>query len=272
MKRWLLGCVVVIAIASVCVNGGRADEPPTTADLKITFVYASDTYPEPVPIDTSNDPWCSVRPGPVFREDLVVDRKTSRIKNVVLLPDRKSNLTLDDVDAETLKKARTPVNVEIGNCAFSPHVFSTIVGGSIITKNLGPNGHYANFNFFAAAAPFAGVIIPAGGIQKIDIKIAERTPIPIDCHIHPWMRAFVIITETPFVGISNEKGELTIEKLPANRLIRLKVWHESSKGAIEKVDLDGKIVHWKKGVIELKLKPGLNDLGTCKLTPEHFKQ
>lgn len=270
MKRWMLSCIVVLVAFESLIRKAHADDDPlTTADLKITFYYDSDTNPDPVPIDMGKDTWCSSGPTRYY-ENLIVDSKTYGIKNVVVYPARDSNLTLADVDEESLKKAQEPVVLKSEKCVFTPHVISAVVGGTIETKNLDATGHSVHFNFLAGAG-FAGALIPGGAVRKVDVKVAERSPTPIECDVHPWMRAYAIATETPFVGISDENGELVIKKLPTNRPIKLKLWHEHSQGAIEKVDLDGKIVTWKKGIIDLNLKPGMNDLGVCKLTPEHFK-
>ena len=168
-----------------------------------------------------------------------------------------------------MKKAKESAVLDNVKCVFEPHVFSAVAGGQITVKNSDQTGHNASFSFFANDA--ANQIIPQGGQVQFDVKKAERAPVPVMCNIHPWMVSYVVVSETPYVGVSDEKGELLIQGLPEGKEITLKVWHESQDGAIAKVNLDGKDIEWKKGAIELTLKPGLNDLGVCKLTPKHFK-
>jgi plastocyanin len=260
-----------LAIAGLAIAFGGNAWAAETADLKITFVYDSDTLPTPAPIAMAKDAFCAgAHTDPVLEDKLLVDADSKGIKNVVVLPDRKSNIDEKDVPDALSAKAKEAVVLDNVKCVFEPHVFVTVPGGKVTVKNSDQTGHNANFNFFAN--PAKNQIIPAGGSVDFPIDKAERAPIPVDCNVHPWMKAYVVVAETPFVGISNDKGELVIGQLPANKKIALKVWHESSAGAIEKVSLDGKPVEWKKGVIELTLKPGVNDLGVCKLKPEHFKK
>ncbi len=240
------------------------------ADLKMTFVYDSDELPLPATIDMARDPWCvTAHTGKVMTEALVVDPDSKGIANVCVYPDPKGKLEASDAHPDLMKQAATPPVLDNVNCVFVPHVFSVVAGGSVIVKNSDQTGHNANFNFFANDA--ANKIIPIGGSQQFDVKKAERAPTPIDCNIHPWMKAYLIVAETPYVGISNTKGELLIEKLLADKELKLKIWHEASDGFIEKATLDGKEIAWKKGVIEVTLKPGMNDMGIVKLPASTFK-
>lgn len=267
MKFRLNNALAVASLAVACSSSALAAD---TADLKITFVYDG-AAPAPAAIAMGKDAWCAAaHANPVLEEKLVVNATSKGIKNVVVLPDRKSNIEVSDVPADLMTKAKESVLLDNKNCVFEPHVFATVAGGKVTVKNSDATGHNANFNFFANDS--VNKIIPSGGSVDFPIKEAEKAPIPVDCNVHPWMKSYVIVAETPYVGISNENGELVIEKLPAGKKIALKVWHENSEGAIAKVNLDGKDVEWKKGVIELTLKPGVNDLGVCKLTPATFKK
>ncbi len=60
------------------------------------------------------------------------------------------------------------------------------------------------------------------------IPIAFRKPeiIRIDCDLHPWMRAWVVVAEHPFYAVTNDRGEFVLENLPRGNYT-LQVWHES---------------------------------------------
>jgi hypothetical protein len=85
------------------------------------------------------------------------------------------------------------------------------------------------------------------------------------------MRAYLIVSDFPYAGVSDDKGMIKIEKLPANKPITFKVWHESQAKSISQVNFGGKDVEWSKGNVELTLKPGMNDLGVVKIKPDMFK-
>ena len=261
-------------IASMALLLGVAGNVATSdaADLKITFVYDSDKLPENAPVDLGKDQWCvDAHPDTkVLENKLMVNPSNKGIKNIVIFPDsRNSNIDAKDVPDELMQKAKETAVIDNVKCVFEPHIFAAVAGGKITVKNSDQTGHNASFSFFANDA--ANQIIPQGGQVQFDVKKAERAPVPVMCNIHPWMVAYVVVSETPFVGVSNDNGELLIQGLPEGKEITLKVWHENQNGSIAKVNLDGKDIEWKKGAIEVTLKAGLNDLGVCKLKPDHFK-
>ena len=60
------------------------------------------------------------------------------------------------------------------------------------------------------------------------IPITFRRPeiIRIDCDLHPWMRAWVVVAEHPFYALTNDKGEFALENVPPGTYT-LRVWHET---------------------------------------------
>lgn len=242
------------------------------ADLKITFLYDSPTVPERKPVDMSRDPLCmAAHPeGIPLSETLLVDPATHGIKNIGMYPDRrKSGLEQSDVHPSLAAPRGEPVVLDNLKCVFVPHVLVTRKGETINVKNSDPTAHNANFQFFNNQA--VNPLIPPNASKEIALTESETAPIPVDCNVHPWMKAYLIISDFPYAGVSNEKGELTIEKLPAGKPITFKVWHESQEGSIANVNFGGADVEWSRGNVEFTLKPGMNDLGVVKIKPDRFK-
>ncbi len=101
--------------------------------------------------------------------------------------------------------------------------------------------------------------------------LVEPTVISIDCNVHPWMKAFVIDKQHPFVGGSNEKGVIEISNLPAGAGAIFRIWHEADS-AIDQIEVAGKSQKLSRGNRwEMELKPGVNDLGTIKLDAKLLK-
>ena len=48
----------------------------------------------------------------------------------------------------------------------------------------------------------------------------------VDCDLHPWMRAWVVVIEHPFYVITDEQGEFTLDNVPAGKYT-LQVWQET---------------------------------------------
>ena len=77
------------------------------------------------------------------------------------------------------------------------------------------------------------------------------------------MSAKILVREDPYAAVSNEKGELTIENIPAGKWT-FTIWHEGC-GFVTSGQQDGKAKEWKKGKIDVEIKKGDNNLGEIKI-------
>ena len=57
--------------------------------------------------------------------------------------------------------------------------------------------------------------------------------VKIVCEVHPWMTAYIVVTEHPYHSISDVYGEYEIADVPAG-LYQVKAWHEGAWGTMEK--------------------------------------
>jgi plastocyanin len=213
-------------------------------------------------INAAADPICAA--FPIMTENLIIG-KDGAIKNVALFMDKKSKTK--DVHPDLAKPAAAPVVLDNKNCVFVPHVLFVRPGQTITVTNSDATGHNANFNFFNNQA--VNFLVPAGGKKDLKIETDEPAPIPVECNVHPWMKAHLIVQEHPYVGISGEDGVLEIANLPVGD-VTLRVWHET--GTIDGAMVAGKQEKWSRGRMEIAIKEGVNDLGTVKISPDAFKK
>lgn len=248
------------------------DVPPTgklvatnanTATLKAKFVYGG-TPPKPVKIDGSKDSFCANLN--ILSEAMVIGAK-GEIQNLALYMDvRRSDA---EIPEEMLKAPAKTITLDNKGCVFVPHVMFVRPGQKINVLNSDQTGHNANFGFINNTP--INYMIPAGGAKDIELQGDEPAPIPVECNVHSWMKAFVIVQEHPYVGITDAKGELTIENLPVGKVV-FKVWHENSDRSITEADVNGKPQQWSRGRMEVDLKAGMNDLGTVTIAPDQFRK
>ena len=50
--------------------------------------------------------------------------------------------------------------------------------------------------------------------------------IRVDCDLHPWMRAWVVVAEHPFYAVTNDQGNFVLDNVPPGAYT-LQLWHES---------------------------------------------
>lgn len=217
---------------------------------------------EPTKVNAAADPVCAALG--IMTENLIVG-KDGALKNLAISIDKKSKVK--DIHPSLEKPAAAPVVLDNKNCVFVPHVLVVHPGQTLTVSNSDPTGHNANFNFFNNQP--VNFLIPSGSSKDLEIKQDEPAPIPVECNVHPWMRAHLIVPEHPCVGVSNEDGVLEIANLPVGQ-VTFRVWHEL--GTIDEATVGGKQEKWNRSRMDILIKEGMNDLGTIKIAAEKFSK
>ncbi len=261
MKKTILSvCLAGLFGFAGAVQNVRAEE---TATLRLK-VICDGKVPAPEKIDSSRDPFCAT--VEIVKDNLIVG-KDGGIKNLVVMYDagKSKAKPIEAVKAipEVIHK------LDNKNCMFEPKVLVTRPGQTIEVFNSDQTGHNANFNFFHQPV---NVLIAIGGSKKIELKkgVEEPSAMPVECNVHPWMKAHVIVLEHPYVGVSDADGVIEIKDLPVGE-VTFRVWHESADRAIDEVTVGGKKEKWGRGRMEITLKAGMNDLGEVKIPAAKFK-
>jgi len=109
------------------------------------------------------------------------------------------------------------------NKSFEPHVLVVPVGTLVEFPNRDPFFHNV-FSLFEGKRFDLG-LYEAGSTRDV---LFDRPGVSyIFCNIHAEMSAVVIALATPFYGISNRQGQVTIPHVPAGRYM-LRVWYEAA--------------------------------------------
>ena len=56
------------------------------------------------------------------------------------------------------------------------------------------------------------------------IKLRKGVAMKVECDVHNFMHAFVFVAKNPYYAVVNDKGEYTIEGVPAGKYT-VKSWH-----------------------------------------------
>lgn len=144
------------------------------------------------------------------------------------------------------------------NCVFKPHAMTIRIGQPIKILNSDSIAHNTHTHG-SKTVDFNSVVPPndTTGVDLTTYKLAELEPISVGCDIHPWMKAWHLPIDHPFVALSGEDGTFEIKDLPAGKH-EFKVWHEAG-GLLEKS-------------LVVTVKPGDNDPLTIKVSPSQLKK
>jgi len=107
-------------------------------------------------------------------------------------------------------------------CAFVPRVQALVVGQSLELRNSDPVLHDAHARLGARTIFNLG--LPSW--RRVTHVLSEPGLYAIDCNVlHTWMRAWVFVSEHPYVAVTDHDGRFSLRDVPAGRY-RLRLWHE----------------------------------------------
>ena len=132
-------------------------------------------------------------------------------------------VTLEGITRGKAVERETVHELDNVKCRFSPHVQAASVGQFVVLKNSDPILHTAHA-VFANEQPQFNVGLYPGRVSRKPLVAAGV--VKIRCEVHPWMSAYIVVTEHPYHAISDIYGEYVLTDIPAGHY-QLKVWHES---------------------------------------------
>ncbi len=197
-----------------------AGAPPATLDAQgpgtiIGTVTTKAAAPRPLRV-TMDQRVCG---NELPDESVVVDTSGHLANAVVTLAGVKARVTADKPGIMNEK------------CRFAPRVQVVRPNATITTSSKDPILHTTNAqidggkNLFNVAVPVPGITIPK--------PIGGAGLVRLVCNTHPWMRGFVIVTDDA-AAVTSADGTFALRDVPAGTY-ELRIWHESLKGAAQKV-------------------------------------
>lgn len=130
------------------------------------------------------------------------------------------------------KPSSEPVVIDQKGCQFIPHTYTIQIGQELKAINSDPVQH--NVHTELIKNKNVNSLIKPEDMTGFDIPLnrAENQPCRVICDIHPWMSAFVLPLDHPFMAITDADGKFEIKDLPVGTH-KLKIWHEKA-GYLEK--------------------------------------
>lgn len=156
-----------------------------------------------------------------------------------------------------LKDVAVWLYVDRGQATPKPQISMVQTGQAVGFVNADPVLHNFNIAGFANAA-FNFLLKPGEKRSRV-FTVEERYPMDVMNGIFPWMTASIIVRESPYMAVSGEEGNFTIENLPVGTH-KFQVWHKLP-GTIDRMEIGGEVSKDRKGIVEVAVRPGKNDLG-----------
>jgi hypothetical protein len=180
---------------------------------------------------------------------VTIDQKVcgSEIPDEAIVVDARGRLANAVVTLTGLKRAPAgdPV-VSNDKCRFAPRVQLSRPNASIRTTSKDAVLHTTQAQSENGRTIF-NVALPLPNLN-ITKPIGPAGTVRLSCNSHPWMHGFVIVTDEA-AAISGADGRFTIDNVPPGTY-ELRVWHESLKGAPQKIT----VVPGKPATVNFVLK------------------
>jgi len=107
-------------------------------------------------------------------------------------------------------------------CAFAPHVQVAGVGSELLLKNSDPILHTVHARLGSATLFNVGLPKWRQVIKRLD----RDGVVKINCDVlHTWMSAAIVVSDSPYFAVSDERGFFHIDALPAG-VYDMEIWHE----------------------------------------------
>jgi len=258
MKAVLLAVVLVRLSSSV-----SAQEASGWATLKGRISFGGDP-PKAEVLDIERDADVCGNIG-LVDESLVVHPENRGLRYVAIWLESKDPVP---VHPDFQKPPEKPPVLDNRNCRFEPHMQAIRTNQILHLTNTDPIAHNAAV-YLRRNTPFSEVIPQNAPLEKKFAK-PETVPTRVDCSIHAWMKAWLIVQDHPYVAITDANGNFELKHVPAGEW-KFRFWQERS-GYLQTVTQNGQPSPISKGTWTLTLtKDATLDLGELVAASEQFK-
>lgn len=174
--------------------------------------------PEGQLLQMAADPYClTSHAGAEVMAQRVVVNDNGTLRNVFVY-------VTEGLD-QTFIASGSSIEISQEGCMYVPHVLGiqanqavTIVNNDDTLHNINGQPSGAGNNPFNFAQPIKGM--------STEVTFPSAEIIPVKCDVHPWMQAYIRVTNHPYFAVSSEDGSFTINNLPAGDYV-IAAWHES---------------------------------------------
>ena len=134
------------------------------------------------------------------------------------------------------KWASMKATLDQKGCVYRPHVVVMAAGGEL--EILNSDGILHNIHTYSKANPAINKAQPK--FKKVlTEKFAKAETIRVTCDAHAWMAGWIVVSDHPYVAVTDEKGAFTLKDVPPGSY-KLEVWQETLGKSVKDVTVKAK--------------------------------
>jgi hypothetical protein len=224
VKRHRISVIVWLAALALAACG-----PRQPADSQSTAPPAARGSIRGVARVTGDLPPASLEP---IRQNADVCGDSHALPHMGVTADRRLQhafVYLDGVEEKGDLRPRESLLVDQKRCEYFPHVRAVPAGTQLEISNSDPILHNVHARrvtteglqtIFNIAQPMRGMRTP------VEQRLDKPGVVVLTCEAgHPWMRAYLLVMDHPYVATTNEAGEFVIPDVPPGTY-QITMWHE----------------------------------------------
>jgi plastocyanin len=195
--------------------------PAAPVDMQTTgtisgTVTLMGTPPAPKLIYMDSEPLCEQEhPAPVVSPEVVVGKDGALANAVVYIKSGLGNYVYD---------YKTPLaRLSQKGCMYDPHVLALMAGQTLEVTNDDQTLH--NVHAMSKINPAFNKGQGSGQAPIEQTFSHEELAIPIQCNIHPWMRSYVFVFNSPYFEVTPKSGKFELKNLPPGTYT-IEAWQE----------------------------------------------
>lgn len=253
--------IVLLCIGTVLVGASSHAFSDEWGDLRGRITYQGDA-PKAIAIEVTRDEEVCGKHD-LRDESLVVNKQNQGVQNVVVWLASKTKVPVHP----SLAKSPDPTQLDNKDCRFVPHIVRLRTGQTLQSTNSDSVAH--NVAVYGRRNQPFSIVIPEDKPLETLFAREELLPIRVDCSIHSWMRAYLVITEHPYSAVTDKDGRFEIKNIPAGEW-DFRFWHERP-GYLKKL-VGEKAMELDRGTLKLKIEEATRDLGDLAVSGSEFAE
>jgi hypothetical protein len=115
-----------------------------------------------------------------------------------------------------------PAVVEQVDCMYVPRVRGAVQGQTLSVRNGDRTLH--NIHSYRNGESWFNAAQPRDAANILHELPDEPKIVKLTCDVHPWMRAFVVVSPHPFFAVTGPDGAFAIDRVPAGSY-PVEAWH-----------------------------------------------
>lgn len=194
--RLLISTLILLLVPCVAFSGSIKGKITYSSEVKLPKSFDTGKYKKAC--------------GPnVPNEKLLINEKA--LMNVVVT-----------IEGKKLRGKPGEYKLDQKNCRYAPHVMAMMKDSVLKIHSSDPINHNLHSYSFDND-PVNVMFLP--NKDDYELELEEPEIVKVECDLHGWMTAWIIVTDNSFFDISGKEGTFNISDLPPGKYT-INAWHE----------------------------------------------